>query len=174
MAGHTKGAGATEPPVVDAESFRAAMGHLAMPVALVAAQHGAVQDAFTTTTVCSAGVDPPTLIVCINRHSTLGELIERTRSFSVNVLTDEQAAIGRLFSVPRRDSDGRFGAGTWRTGLTGAPLLDDALASFDCRMVQDLDSGPNRIVLGRVVSIGFGEKQPLLYRGGFFRRLAVS
>jgi flavin reductase len=174
MAGHAKSAGAAQPPVVSAESFRAAMRHLAMPVAVVAAQDGAVRDALTTTTVCSASVDPPTLIICINRQSTLGGLIERSRAFSVNVLTDEQTAIGRLFSDPRRDPDGRFDAGTWRAGQTGSPLLEDALASFDCEMVQALDVGANRVVLGRVVSIGFGEKQPLLYRDGFFRRLAVS
>lgn len=166
--------GDAERPVVATDVFRNAMGHLAMPVAVVAAAEGAERDAVTTTTLCSASVDPPTLIVSINRQSALNALAERTRAFSVNVLTDEQATIGRIFSDARRTGDRRFGQGTWTTGTTGSPLLDDTLATFDCELVQTLDYGPNRILIGRVVLILFGEKQPLLYRDGFFRRLTTS
>ena len=174
MTVQTPHAGDGDRPVVAAETFRNAMGHLAMPVAVVAAGDGADRDAVTTTTLCSASVDPPTLIVSINRQSRLNALAERSGAFSVNVLTDEQATIGRVFSDARRTGDRRFGQGTWTTGTTGSPLLDDTLATFDCKLVQTLDYGPNRILIGRVVSIGFGEKQPLLYRDGFFRRLTTS
>ncbi|WP_293865568.1 flavin reductase family protein [uncultured Alsobacter sp.] len=174
MTVQTTRAGEGERPVVATDAFRNAMGHLAMPVAVVAAGDGGERDAVTTTTLCSASVDPPTLIVSVNRHSPLNALAERSRAFSVNVLTDEQATIGRVFSDARRTGERRFGQGTWTTGATGSPLLEDTLATFDCELVQTLDYGPNRILIGRVVAIGFGEKQPLLYRDGFFRRLTTS
>lgn len=165
--------GDEERPVVETGAFRNAMGHLAMPVAVVAASDGTIREAVTTTTLCSASVDPPTLIVSINRQSVLNGLVEDSRAFSVNVLTDEQASVGRVFSDARRKGDRRFSEGSWTSGTTGSPLLEDALATFECELVQTMDYGQNRILIGRVVSIGFGEKQPLLYRDGFFRRLTT-
>jgi flavin reductase (NADH) len=166
--------GAPERPPVDPEAFRITMRQLALPVAIIAAQHGTTRDGLTTTTVCSAAADPPMLVVCVNRNASVEALVGRSRTFSVNFLSEEQSPLARLFSGPHRDPETRFAADAWRQGATGSPVLEAAVGSFECEVVQKLAHGTHNILLGRVVAIGTHEGSPLLYRDGFFRRLATA
>lgn len=149
------------------------MRRVAASVVVIAACDGDERDAMTKAGVTAAGDEPPALLVCLQQSARVTSLIARSRAFSVNVLAETAEAVGRRFADAGDDSDSRFHAGAWRAGKTGAPILDGALASFECEVERTVDYGASAIVLGRVLSIGLGETHPLLHCDGFFRRLSA-
>jgi flavin reductase (DIM6/NTAB) family NADH-FMN oxidoreductase RutF len=161
------------PPVTSAE-FRSAMRQVVSPVAVIAAQSKKTRGGLTATAVCSATADPPTILVCVNRNSSAEPIIANSRAFSVNFLDEDQSHIARLFSAPKLDSDKRFAEGVWRRGVTGSPVLEGAVGVFDCQVVEIVPCGTHSIFLGRVLAVGSSESNPLLYRDGFFRRMAMG
>lgn len=157
---------------ISTDLFRFVMRQVASPVSVIAAQVGERRGGLTATAVCSATADPPTILVCINRTASAGILIAEAAAFSVNFLSDEQTALARLFSTPGLESDVRFAGGTWTRAVTGAPLLRGAVGAFDCRVVETVPCGSHQIFLGRVVAAEARDGDPLLYRDGFFRKIA--
>jgi flavin reductase len=123
-------------------------------------------------TTCPSGAICPTILVCVNRSASAETLIAESGSFAVNFLTEEQHNIARLFSKSKLHPDERFAEGTWISMVTGAPVLDGAAASFDCRVAQCVEEGTHHIYLGRVVAVASMDTDTLLYRNGLFRRLA--
>ena len=95
-------------------------------------------------------------------------------AFSVNFLTEDQSEVARSFSASGRGEAGPFDHGVWRPGPTGAPLLDDAVAAFECRLEREMESGAHVILLGRVERQAAGTGGGLLYRDGFLRRVATE
>jgi len=160
-------------PVTAAE-FKSAMRQVASPVAVIAAQKGNTRAGLTATAVCSASADPPTILVCVNRDSSAEPIIAGSGAFSVNFLDEEQSGIARLFSTPDLESDARFAQGVWKRGATGAPVLQGAISAFDCQVVEIVPCGTHSIFLGRVLAVDSTDNSPLLYRDGFFQRLAAS
>jgi flavin reductase len=169
---------AHNPQPVTADAFKSAMRQVASPVAVIAAQNGKMRGGLTATAVCSATSDPPTILVCINRSASAEPIIAGSGAFSVNFLDEEQSAIARLFSTPKLDSEARFAEGVWTRGVSGAPVLQGAVSAFDCQVVEIVPCGTHSIFLGRVLAVGSQESSqdssPLLYRDGFFRRMAAS
>lgn len=160
--------------LIPSEDFRLAMRKVASPVAVITTRAGDMRNGLTATAVCSATTDPPTLVVCINRGATCEALIARAGSFAVNFLTEQQASIARLFSTARLDPAERFAEGRWSPGPTGAPMLADTVASFDCRVVQVVPCGTHSIFMGQVVGVQSSDGPMLLYRDGYFRRLSTD
>jgi flavin reductase len=157
---------------ISPDLFRFVMRQVASPVSVIAAQVGECRAGLTATAVCSATAEPPTLLVCINRAASAGKLITEAGAFSVNFLTAEQTALARLFSTPGLGSDARFAGGTWTRAVTGAPMLRGAVGAFDCRVIEAMPCGTHQIFLGRVVAAEARDGDPLLYRDGFFRKIA--
>lgn len=156
------------------EEFRLAMRKVASPVAVITARTGTTRNGLTATAVCSATADPPTLLVCINRGATAEQLITESGAFAVNFLTEEQPNIARLFSTSKLDPEARFAEGHWGTGMTGAPMLANTVASFDCKVVQAVACGTHSIFIGQVAALHSGDGPILMYRDGYFRRLAAD
>ena len=96
----------------------------------------------------------------------------RAGSFAVNFLSDTQSEVARAFSTRGLAGETRLETGTWITNVTGAPILCDAVSSFDCVVEREIPCGTHEILLGRVVSVNSEEDNALLYRDGFFRRVA--
>jgi flavin reductase len=161
-------------PTVSPELFKFVMRQVTSPVAVVAAQNDKRRGGLTATAICSATADPPTIVVCINRSSSAGALIKDCGVFSVNFLADDQASLARAFSTPRTSSDARFAAGSWKRLVTGAPILQGALCTFDCRVTDRVLSGTHQVFFGAVVAAEVQSGNPLLYRDGFFRRVAIE
>jgi flavin reductase len=152
--------------------FRSLVRQIASPVAIVASGSGEGRNAQTLTAVCSAGAEPPTVLVCINPAAPMASLIAESGSFSVNFLAEEQAGLARMFSEPADHGRTFAGNGSWANLATGSPVLSDAAIAFDCRLIADLPCGQNRIFVGSVAAAGSSERSPLLYRNGFFHRLS--
>lgn len=161
---------ALAPTLVGASDFRTAMRELAAGVTIITAGRGAGRRGLTATAVCSVSADPPTLLVCINRSTDGHAAILEGGAFCVNVVGAEHRWLAERFA----GRDGvrgaeRFDHGEWRSLATGAPVLADAIAAFDCRVVQAVDGGTHTVFLGTVAATTASpERAALLYRGGSF------
>jgi flavin reductase len=143
----------------------AGIDSLAGAVTVVTSSDGSVRFGVTSTSVCSLSVDPPTLITCIPRSSTLGREVGRTGRFCVNVLTSEQRDIAEVFASARGADKDRFRHGSWVPGTTGSPVLQDSLASFECSIDLVYGYPEHLMVVGRVQNLvqETGAGEPLVY-----------
>ena len=158
--------------LVAEHEFKLGMRQVASSVAVVTSRSGRARNGLTATAVCSVCAEPPTILACVNRSASAEALIAESGSFAVNFLAEEQHNIARLFSKSKLHPDERFAEGTWVSMVTGAPVLDGAAASFDCKVVQRLEEGSHNIYIGRVLAVASIDTDTLLYRDGLFRRLA--
>lgn len=154
-----------------AQSYREIMRHQAGAVSVIAAGPPGARAGLTATAVCSLSDDPPTLLACVNRRASAHSVIEAERVFSINLLAADQQPIADCFSGRTGvKGEDRFGIGAWRTANTGAPVLDGALASLECRIEEQHNFSTHSIFIGRVVdAIVVAQAAPLLYfRGDYW------
>ena len=156
---------------VTAHDFKLGMRQVVSSVAIVTSRAGGERNGLTATAVCPVSVEPPTMLVCVNRNASAEAVIAESGCFAVNFLTEEQHGIARLFSTPKLSAERRFAEGTWLTMVTGSPVLDGAAASFDCEVTERIASGSHHIYIGRVVALVSVDRDALLYRDGQFRKL---
>lgn len=150
---------------MDAEGYRALMRHQAGAVTVIATGAGSTRAGLTATAVASLSDHPPTILACVQLTAGAHDLIVTSGVFSVNVLSARQQAIAEVFAG-RHGLKGaaRFAHGSWTTLATGAPVLADALAVLDCRLVERHDFTTHSIFIGRVLAGRFDDAaEPLLY-----------
>ena len=145
----------------------AALFHqLTAGVYVVGAAHNEKRDAFTAAWVMQVSFDPLLLALSINPENASYPLVKEARAFTVNVLKQGQLEVARRFGTRSgREYDKLAGVG-WRPGRSGAPILDDALAYFECELTMWHPAGDHELVLGRVVdgSIIDPTGVPMTYR----------
>jgi flavin reductase (DIM6/NTAB) family NADH-FMN oxidoreductase RutF len=139
---------------VSSGDFRGAMRHLAGGVSVITVGLGKEITGMTVTSVSSLSVDPPTLIVSINRESSSWPLLKRYGFFGVNILTADQIDVADRFT----GKDGlkgaaRFAGAQWIIRASGVPLLVGALAAIDCEVEDIVERHSHAIVIGRVLDI---------------------
>jgi len=136
------------------DDFRGAMRHLAGGVSVITAGRGKDITGMTVTSVSSLSVDPPTLIVSINRESSSWPLMKRHGFFGVNILTADQVDIAERFTGKGglKGAD-RFAGADWITLMSGVPLLVGALAALDCEVEDIVERQSHAIVIGRVLDL---------------------
>ena len=165
----TKG-GAEKP--VNVDQFKLGMRSLAGAVSIITTANAGHRYGMTATAVCSATIDPPTVLVCINKRTTTHGAIAKSRVYCVNMLRAEDWELSTAFSGAQA-GENRFKSRDWARLATGSPVLIDALISFDCRVVKTLVHGSHTIFLGQVEQVVFGKKgKPLLYSEGQYAKLA--
>ena len=156
------------------DEFKTVMRQVVSSVAIVTARFGKIRNGLTATAVCSVSADPPAMLVCVNRRATAEGLIAESCAFAINILTEDQHQIARLFSTSKLGADERFAEGKWVSMVTGAPVLDGAAATFDCQVLERIVSRTHHIYIGRVVAAASLDQHALLYRDGLFRKLAAG
>jgi flavin reductase (DIM6/NTAB) family NADH-FMN oxidoreductase RutF len=140
----------TEIPVSPAD-FRVAMRHLTGGVSVITAGRGKDITGMTVTSVTSLSVEPPTLLVSINRDASSFPLIRRHGAFGVNILNADQLDVAERFAGKGglKGAD-RFAGSKWVTSVSGVPLLVGALSAFDCEVEEIVERHSHGIVIGRV------------------------
>jgi flavin reductase (DIM6/NTAB) family NADH-FMN oxidoreductase RutF len=154
--------------------FQRGIGHLAGGVTVVTTCDDAGgRVGVTSTSVCSLSMDPPTLVACIPRRSRLGRDIGRTQRFCVNILSSRQRDVAEAFSESGSAEAQGFRHGRWAAGVTGSPVLEDALASFECTIHLVQGYPEHLIVVGGVRSVTHTSEacDPLLYFAREFAEL---
>jgi flavin reductase (DIM6/NTAB) family NADH-FMN oxidoreductase RutF len=158
---------------VDSGLFRSAMRELPGSVTIVTAGEGHDRRGLTATAICSLSVDPPSLIACVNRQTDGYAAITRYGAFCVNVIAAEHEALADRFAG-RDGARGveRFEKGVWTTLVTGAPVLEDALAAFDCEVIEAIDYSSHTVFIGGVRATSVAQhRAALVYRAGAYHAL---
>jgi flavin reductase (DIM6/NTAB) family NADH-FMN oxidoreductase RutF len=151
---------------VSSSQFRRACALFPTGVAVVTTRasdgtpHGLTVNAF-----CSLSLSPPLVLVAIDRVCSLLAIFEKTGHFAINFLSQNQRNLSVQFS---RIPEGRFAGVSWTAGSEGAPLLEGAIGSIECRTTQIIDAGDHRALIGEVVAATIGEGEPLVFfRSGY-------
>lgn len=155
--------------------FKLGMRRLAAGVSLITtrdlsgAAHGMI--ATSVTSVC---LTPPSLLTCINKSASSHDALAEAGIFCVNLLAEGADDVAMRFSSSKY-RDVRFAEGSWGELETGAPVLDDAIASFDCRVTSMIEASTHTIFIGEVVGVKLPDQPvaPLLYIDGAFARCAL-
>ena len=144
------------------------MRRLAASVTVVVAKGDSGPVGMAATSVTSLTVDPPAVLVCVNRATALHALLEPTAPLSVNLLSKEQQDVSAAFGggVPREQ---RFTVGTWDEGENGLPKLAGAQANLSCVIDAMLAYGTHSIVIARVLKAQVSDHvAPLIYQDGAY------
>lgn len=154
----------------DEAAFRHGMRALASGVTLVTTAHEGLRRGLTASAVCSLCATPPLLLVCVNKSALAHDVITKANAFCVNILATRHADLARLFADAAA-AERRFDEGRWQAGTMGVPVLEDALASFECQLDLAVEKATHTIFVGAVEAVRVSEGEPLLYFGGSFRDL---
>jgi flavin reductase len=158
---------------VEAKMFREGMSQLGAAVNVVTTDGLGGKAGFTATAVCSVSDSPPTLLVCLNRKSTSGPILQKNQVFCVNTLSGDCEPVADMFAGRTGAvKDARFVTGTWSTLKTGAPVLDAAVAAFDCQVIEIRTMGSHNVIFGAVVDVKLSAAAPaLLYHNRAYKRV---
>jgi flavin reductase (DIM6/NTAB) family NADH-FMN oxidoreductase RutF len=149
------------------------MSHFATGVTVVTTTLNHTSFSLTVNAFCSVSLNPPLILVSLDRGSQTYAVIRQSGVFAVNMLTQEQEALAMRFA--RKDVSSKpFDDIAMRAGeTTGAPLFAEALASIECRVAQEYPGGDHTLVLGEVVSVHYRTdhlaNEPLLYYRSAFQ-----
>jgi flavin reductase (DIM6/NTAB) family NADH-FMN oxidoreductase RutF len=153
--------------MIEQDAFREAVGHFTTGVSVVTTAHGGVRFGVTASAVSSLSLEPPMLLVCLNRRLATRDALVAARHFAVNILAEDQAALALRFARP---ADDRFAGVAVEEDEHGVPLLRDALARLRCTVVRPVDAATHTVFLAEVRSAWAAGGSPLAYFRGAFGR----
>jgi flavin reductase (DIM6/NTAB) family NADH-FMN oxidoreductase RutF len=160
--------------VVDPVAFRKVMGHFGSGVTVVTTCMGDRRAGITVNAFCSVSLDPPLVLVCIERDSRAHSLLLESQIFAVNILSSAQADISRCFASSSNAKFERFCDVETHEVATGAPVFDECVAFVDCSVEAVYPGGDHTIFVGRVQALGSGSAAPLLYYRARYGQLDES
>ena len=154
---------------LDPDAFRCACALFAtgVAVATVRAQDG-IPHGLTVSSFTSVSIDPPLILICIDRDCPFLSHFRLSTHFAVNVLSEEQRDVSVVFA---EKPEGRFEGLEWFGGRSGAPLLRACLATVECRAASIWETGDHAIFVGEVEHAESREGQPLVYFNRGYRSL---
>jgi 3-hydroxy-9,10-secoandrosta-1,3,5(10)-triene-9,17-dione monooxygenase reductase component len=164
------------PHISGASAFREAMRHLVGGVSVITAGADETRTGLTVTSAISLSLDPPTMLVCVNRNASAWPVIQRERHYCVNILDARHQAIADRFAG-RGGVKGveRYEGARWRQLGTGAFGLEEALAVIDCAVEEIIERHSHGIIIGAVRSVQLGAgAEALVYGHGRYRALSLA
>jgi flavin reductase (DIM6/NTAB) family NADH-FMN oxidoreductase RutF len=152
---------------IDQARFREVVGHFTTGVAVITTCHGDRRFGVTASAVASLSLEPPMLLACLNRRLPTCAALGAAGAFVVNILDEGQDDLAMRFATPQSD---KFAGVDVVDGALGVPLLRDALAHLECRVVERVDAGTHTVFLGSVQTAHARVGSPLAYFRGTFGR----
>ena len=156
-------------------ALRTAMRQLAGGVSLVTVGTGADRAGFTAPSVTSLTLEPPCVLVCVNRAVSAWPRIQAERRFGVSILSEHHHGLAVRFSgATGVKGAARFDQGRWAQAAIGVPLLSDGLVGIACELEDAIERHSHLILVGAVRGISFGDAgTPLIYADGSYGRFAA-
>lgn len=153
-------------PQVTAE-FKRAMRRLAATVTIIStADAQGEPHGMTATAVNSVSMDPPSLLICVNRSASIHEPLLARERFCVNVLTTDHEELVAAFGGKLKGEE-RFGIGDWQRQAGDVPYLANAQSNLFCNVVNVMTFGTHTIVIGQVTEVCVQEQiRPLIFTDG--------
>ncbi|WHQ69798.1 flavin reductase family protein [Methylorubrum extorquens] len=171
MGGVMAAAALAPEPAIDGELLKQAMRRLVGGVVVITAGTGEDRVGLTATSAVSLSVDPPTMLVCVNRASSTWPVIARRRHFCVSILgAGQQATAERFAGIGGLRGAARYRGADWTIMESGASGLTEAQAIVDCALEDVIERHSHAILLGavRAVRLNRMERPSLAYGGGRF------
>jgi flavin reductase ActVB len=154
---------------MDSNLFRRACAQFATGVAIASVldpqglPHGMTINSFT-----SVSMEPPLVLICIDRTCNLLAVFERAEYYGLSFLGQDQQPLSARFAQRGQD---RFDGTPWVAGSTGVPLIPDALAHLQCRVTDTVPAGDHVVLIAEVISADIHSGTPLLFYESGYRRL---
>jgi flavin reductase (DIM6/NTAB) family NADH-FMN oxidoreductase RutF len=152
---------------VNVDGFKAVLRRFPTGVTIVTTLVDERPKGFTANAFSSVSLEPPMVLVCVNRQARTHPLIAQSGKFCVNLLRLEQAELALRFATPSLGEP--FAGLTYRAEATGAPVLDGTLGYLDCELAEEHSAGTHTIFLGGVVACGSQDGAPLGYFNAGYR-----
>lgn len=151
---------------VSQDEFKSALSRFASGVSVVTTKDAAGRfHGITVSAFCSVSLDPPLVLICIEKVTASHDAFEESAIFVVNVLNESQASLSERFAAPAED---KFTDIDFRPGIDGVPVLKDALASLECRLTFAYHGGDHSIFVGQVEEVFLSTGKPLVYFRGSY------
>ena len=155
-----------------ADALRRVMRGVAATVVVVTTEVDGVDYGMTATSFTSLCLEPPSVLVAVNRQALMHDRLLSRGLFAVNVLPEGFEALARCFGDAATSNDQRFRLGTWRRHPAGPPLLEQAQAWLLCAVGERLVVGTHTLVVGRVLEADLVERiAPLVHVDGRYIHL---
>ncbi len=152
------------PPTVPDETVNKVLWKIPNVLCLIGAGDGDQWNAMTASWVTQVAMEPVLVAVSVDRTALTHRLITGGRAFTINLWSRDDTRPFVSFSKPARREGDTLNGRAVRTGATGAPIFEEAVAYLDCRLWDAVDCGTHTLFLGEVVDCGFqgdGEAQPV-------------
>lgn len=157
--------------MTSAADFKHAMRRVPTGVTVVTSLKDGEPRGITVNAFASVSLEPPSLLICINREARSYLFISTSRIFCVNVLAGNQRNLAEHFSGKVREL--QFAEIGYTIDATGAPVLDGTIAHFDCEVVREYNVGSHSILIGNVLSCKARPGSPLGYFNGGFHDFGI-
>lgn len=155
---------------INKEEFRRALGRFASGVSIITtADKSGRLHGITVSAFCSVSLEPPLVLVCIEKNTGSHRAFLESAAFVVNILKAEQQPLSDRFAGPIPD---KFEGVAFRTGIENLPVLDGALVNLECTLKNRFDAGDHTIFVGQIEKSHVSETgEPLVYFQGNYRTL---
>lgn len=156
---------------VSAELFRNTLAKFCTGVTIVTTKNQDGLHGLTVNSFTSVSLDPPLILICIQKNGSSHSTLSRSETFVVNILSAEQKELSDRFANSALDSEERFRGLNFRISENGVPILAGNLGHLECRVVNQFEGGDHTIFIGQVENGDFSKgRQPLLfYESGYAR-----
>lgn len=158
--------------MTERDAFRQAMRRVPTGVTVVTTLRDGEPRGITVNAFASVSLEPPSLLICINREARSYLFISSSRIFCVNVLAGDQRRLAEHFSGRVRER--QFAEIEYVIDATGAPVLRGTIAHFDCELAEEYHVGSHSILVGQVVSCSARPGSPLGYFNGGFHDFGIQ
>jgi flavin reductase (DIM6/NTAB) family NADH-FMN oxidoreductase RutF/DNA-binding FadR family transcriptional regulator len=155
-------------PAFDSAVFRDVVGRFASGVTVITTNDAGQDFGMTASAMSSLSLDPPMILICVNRRAASRQAISHARVFGVNILHEDQASLAVHFATPQPD---KFRALSISRGALGCPRLEGVLAWLECEVVEEIEGGTHSVYFGKVKEAAARDGRPLAYFRGQFGQL---
>ena len=125
----------------------------------------------TANAVMSLSLDPPLVVVSVDKSATMHSALSDGQCYAINILTREQEHLSNRFATPGPKD---FSDLKWRDGKTGAPILDGTLGYLDCKLVNILPAGDHDMFVGEIIDANWARARRCCFMGGSIEVLRRS
>lgn len=154
---------------IDLQELRRVMGHFATGVTVVTTKDGEdTPFGLTANAFASLSLDPPLVLVCVDKAAQCYSCFQGSKIFAINVLGEGQEEISRRFATKGAQ---KFNGIPWHKSESGLALLDGAIGHIECKVVYSYDGGDHTIYVGEVLRAKTTGERPLIFFKGKYTRL---
>jgi flavin reductase (DIM6/NTAB) family NADH-FMN oxidoreductase RutF len=155
---------------IDSRAFRNALGRFTTGICVITASpRGLVPLGMTVNSFCSVSLEPPLVLWSLQNNSDCYPAFQAADHFTINVLTQEQQALSQQYA---KKGQHQLLPEHYRIGRSGAPVLRDCLASFECSLWRRYEGGDHELLVGQVIDFESRPTgKPLLFYSGSYREL---